>query len=226
MSKRSVAASRLEFSPPQIPTLVDQPPKGEGWIHEVKFDGYRAQIIVENGEARVFTRNGDDWSWFSTRGPKSWPTADGRIGRGGECRSFAFSRAAPADRRREICIDHTEGPHHREACERRAVVYTTAGDDTVSDDDGHHCGHFDKKFVESHASPKGSERAEGMTTGGWGHRFPRTILPSTEPMSSVANALMLLRDTWDPSETPPRILIGGALYLVGAVLAENGTPPS
>ncbi|MER8477327.1 bifunctional folylpolyglutamate synthase/dihydrofolate synthase [Mesorhizobium sp. M0092] len=46
---------------------------------------------------------------------------------------------------------------------------------------------------------------------------------SAEPVSSVANALMLLRDTWDgPS---PRILIGGSLYLAGAVLAENGTPP-
>jgi dihydrofolate synthase/folylpolyglutamate synthase len=49
---------------------------------------------------------------------------------------------------------------------------------------------------------------------------------SAEPVSSVANALMLLRDTWDESETPPRILIGGSLYLVGAVLAENGTPPT
>lgn len=49
---------------------------------------------------------------------------------------------------------------------------------------------------------------------------------SAEPVNSVANALMLLRDTWDPSETPPRILIGGSLYLVGAVLGENGTPPA
>ncbi|MFD9901785.1 bifunctional folylpolyglutamate synthase/dihydrofolate synthase [Mesorhizobium sp. UC74_2] len=49
---------------------------------------------------------------------------------------------------------------------------------------------------------------------------------SAEPVSSVANALMLLRDTWDESEVPPRILIGGSLYLAGAVLAENGTPPS
>jgi dihydrofolate synthase/folylpolyglutamate synthase len=48
---------------------------------------------------------------------------------------------------------------------------------------------------------------------------------SAEPVSSVASALMLLRDTWDASERPPRILIGGSLYLVGAVLAENGTPP-
>jgi dihydrofolate synthase/folylpolyglutamate synthase len=48
---------------------------------------------------------------------------------------------------------------------------------------------------------------------------------SAEPVGSVANALMLLRDTWDDREEPPRILIGGSLYLVGAVLAENGTPP-
>ncbi len=48
---------------------------------------------------------------------------------------------------------------------------------------------------------------------------------SAEPINSVANALMLLRDSWDPEETPPRILIGGSLYLVGSVLAENGTPP-
>jgi ATP-dependent DNA ligase len=69
MSKRSVAASRLEFIPPQIPTLVDRPPEGEGWIHEVKFDGYRGQIVVQDGEARVFTRNGHDWS------AKLWPIA-------------------------------------------------------------------------------------------------------------------------------------------------------
>lgn len=49
---------------------------------------------------------------------------------------------------------------------------------------------------------------------------------SAEPVSSVASALMLLRDTWPADEPPPRILIAGSLYLVGAVLAENGTPPA
>ena len=51
---------------------------------------------------------------------------------------------------------------------------------------------------------------------------------SAEPVNSVANALMLLRDTWDERTDgpPPRILVGGSLYLAGAVLAENGTPPS
>lgn len=47
---------------------------------------------------------------------------------------------------------------------------------------------------------------------------------TAEPVSSVASALMLLRDTWDGPA--PRILIGGSLYLAGAVLAENGTPPT
>jgi dihydrofolate synthase/folylpolyglutamate synthase len=49
---------------------------------------------------------------------------------------------------------------------------------------------------------------------------------SAEPVGSVANALMLLRDTLGDDETPPRILIGGSLYLVGDVLADNGTPPA
>ena len=49
---------------------------------------------------------------------------------------------------------------------------------------------------------------------------------SAEPVSSVPNALMLLRDTWNEVDTAPRILIGGSLYLVGTVLAENGTPPT
>jgi dihydrofolate synthase/folylpolyglutamate synthase len=49
---------------------------------------------------------------------------------------------------------------------------------------------------------------------------------SAEPVGSVANALMLLRDTWNADDVPPRILIGGSLYLAGAVLAENGTPPT
>jgi dihydrofolate synthase / folylpolyglutamate synthase len=47
---------------------------------------------------------------------------------------------------------------------------------------------------------------------------------SAEPISSVRDALMLLKESGG-EETPPRILISGSIYLVGAVLAENGTPP-
>lgn len=52
----------LSFIPPQLPTLVDQPPGGHGWIHEVKHDGFRTQLIIESGEAQAYTRNGHDWS--------------------------------------------------------------------------------------------------------------------------------------------------------------------
>ncbi|MDP3896741.1 MAG: folylpolyglutamate synthase/dihydrofolate synthase family protein [Mesorhizobium sp.] len=48
---------------------------------------------------------------------------------------------------------------------------------------------------------------------------------SAEPVASVENALMLLRDSWEVGETPPRILIVGSLYLAGEVLRLNGTPP-
>jgi DNA ligase D-like protein (predicted ligase) len=41
---------------------VEQPPEGKHWIHEIKHDGYRSQVVIERDEARVFTRNGHDWS--------------------------------------------------------------------------------------------------------------------------------------------------------------------
>ena len=52
----------LKFIKPQLASPVDQPPEGKHWIHEIKYDGYRSQVLVERGQARVFTRNGYDWS--------------------------------------------------------------------------------------------------------------------------------------------------------------------
>src|SRR5690606_5540334 len=49
---------------------------------------------------------------------------------------------------------------------------------------------------------------------------------SAEPVASVENALMILRDGWDDASQPPRILISGSLYLVGEVLRKNATPPA
>lgn len=46
-----------------------------------------------------------------------------------------------------------------------------------------------------------------------------------EPVASVENALMVLRDGWTDTDHPPRIMICGSLYLVGEVLDKNGTPP-
>ncbi len=48
---------------------------------------------------------------------------------------------------------------------------------------------------------------------------------SAEPVDSVEDALGLIRENW-MSSPAPRILICGSLYLAGAVLAENGTPPT
>lgn len=56
-------ADRLEFIPPMAPKLVASPPAGDDWIHEVKLDGYRAQVVI-NGpdDIRVFTKSGADWT--------------------------------------------------------------------------------------------------------------------------------------------------------------------
>ena len=53
---------RLRFIAPQLASLVDEPPEGKHWIYEIKHDGYRSQLVIENGKARVYTRNGYDWS--------------------------------------------------------------------------------------------------------------------------------------------------------------------
>ena len=47
---------------PQLATLVEQVPAGSGWLHEIKYDGYRALCRITRGRARVFTRNGNDWT--------------------------------------------------------------------------------------------------------------------------------------------------------------------
>lgn len=45
-----------------MPTLVDKPPEGDDWTHEFKFDGYRSQIVIDDGDVRIFTRRGFDWT--------------------------------------------------------------------------------------------------------------------------------------------------------------------
>ena len=55
------------FIKPQLATLKTKAPKGEQWIHEIKYDGYRVQVHINGGKKRVFTRNGLDWTRrFST----------------------------------------------------------------------------------------------------------------------------------------------------------------
>jgi bifunctional non-homologous end joining protein LigD len=51
-----------DFVPPQLCKLVDRPPKGAGWAHEIKFDGYRMQLRIENEKVALRTRTGLDWT--------------------------------------------------------------------------------------------------------------------------------------------------------------------
>jgi bifunctional non-homologous end joining protein LigD len=51
-----------DFVAPQLCTLVDRPPDGGSWCHEIKLDGYRVQLRVEGGTAVLKTRKGLDWT--------------------------------------------------------------------------------------------------------------------------------------------------------------------
>ena len=55
-------ASLPRFVAPELCRLEDAPPSGAGWVHEVKFDGYRIQARVTGGKAQLLTRKGLDWS--------------------------------------------------------------------------------------------------------------------------------------------------------------------
>ncbi|WP_460042723.1 DNA ligase D [Pseudomonas sp. S2_H01] len=46
---------------PQLATLMATPPEGE-WLYEIKFDGYRIMTRILDGDVRMITRNGHDWT--------------------------------------------------------------------------------------------------------------------------------------------------------------------
>ncbi|MCA1409127.1 DNA ligase D [Ensifer sp. IC3342] len=50
------------FIEPCHPTLKRRPPGGPDWVHEIKFDGYRAQLHIDGGKITIFTRTGLDWT--------------------------------------------------------------------------------------------------------------------------------------------------------------------
>ena len=55
-------AAQPETLEAELATLVDHPPAGEQWLHEIKFDGYRMLSRIEKGECRIVSRNGKDWT--------------------------------------------------------------------------------------------------------------------------------------------------------------------
>lgn len=81
---RKKAGGPHAFLPIQLCKTADHPPSGAGWVHEIKFDGYRIQIASGDGEARLYTRKGLDWTdRFPelARDAASWPEGvmDGEV---------------------------------------------------------------------------------------------------------------------------------------------------
>jgi bifunctional non-homologous end joining protein LigD len=61
-SGASKVATIPSFVAPQLCVSVEKPPEADGWGHEIKLDGYRLQLRVEDGEATLKTRKGLDWT--------------------------------------------------------------------------------------------------------------------------------------------------------------------
>jgi bifunctional non-homologous end joining protein LigD len=67
IAKKPAATKRTksampDFIPPQLCETLARPPSADGWIHEIKFDGYRIQMRIEDGEVTLKTRKGLDWT--------------------------------------------------------------------------------------------------------------------------------------------------------------------
>lgn len=60
--KGKKVAAMPDFVAPELCSPVERPPNGEGWCHEIKFDGYRVQLRIEGSAARLKTRKGLDWT--------------------------------------------------------------------------------------------------------------------------------------------------------------------
>lgn len=81
-SDAGVIAAKLEgalpskppkFIEPQLALQVDRLPRAEGWLHEVKIDGYRLQLHRQENDIRCYTRRGQDWSKkFSSLVAAAW----------------------------------------------------------------------------------------------------------------------------------------------------------
>jgi bifunctional non-homologous end joining protein LigD len=60
--RTAVLAPPPKWIKPQLTKLVDEAPTGDGWLHEIKYDGYRMHARIDAGRAQLLTRTGLDWS--------------------------------------------------------------------------------------------------------------------------------------------------------------------
>ena len=53
---------KIPFIKPMAPTLAKILPAGPEWLHEVKFDGWRMQLHVDDDQAFLYSKNGTDYT--------------------------------------------------------------------------------------------------------------------------------------------------------------------
>ena len=58
----AVRAPLPAFIEPCLAALVSAPPEGAAWLHEIKFDGYRIEARIADGNVKLLTRTGLDWT--------------------------------------------------------------------------------------------------------------------------------------------------------------------
>ena len=69
-ARAASVASRPERQSPAVPgyiepcdpTLTERPPSGNDWLYEIKADGYRAQVHLDEGHVTVYSRSGVNWT--------------------------------------------------------------------------------------------------------------------------------------------------------------------
>ncbi len=60
---QAIKVSELpDFVAPQLCSNAERPPSSDGWVHEIKFDGYRMQLRIEDGQVSIKTRKALDWT--------------------------------------------------------------------------------------------------------------------------------------------------------------------
>jgi len=59
---KAKAGALPKFVEPCLPSSVEKAPSGGDWVHEIKYDGYRVQVRIENGRVTLLTRTGLDWT--------------------------------------------------------------------------------------------------------------------------------------------------------------------
>lgn len=61
-SDKKIGILQKKYGKVELATLVEYPPDGEDWVHEIKYDGYRLLAFISDGKVVIQTRGGKDWT--------------------------------------------------------------------------------------------------------------------------------------------------------------------